>query len=155
MFATGFALGLESVSTTSFNRGPPPQTCSQPSNTQGLSPSTCRRSCPWATYWDGTTWGYLRPPPLQINRLGVIIPKGHNTGKWRLITDLSFPWHCVRSTTLQWRTPRKLSQKWPMGTLLAKFGIESAYRRIPVHPPRLPPSSKALGRQDLYWSHLV
>ena len=27
---------------------------------------------------------------LQINRFGVI-PKGHNTGKWRLITDLSFP----------------------------------------------------------------
>ena len=29
-------------------------------------------------------------PPLHINRFGVI-PKGHNTGKWRLITDLSFP----------------------------------------------------------------
>ena len=30
------------------------------------------------------------PPPIHINRFGVI-PKGHNTGKWRLITDLSFP----------------------------------------------------------------
>lgn len=29
-------------------------------------------------------------PPLHINRFGVI-PKGHNTGKFRLITDLSFP----------------------------------------------------------------
>ena len=29
-------------------------------------------------------------PPVHINRFGVI-PKGHNTGKWRLITDLSFP----------------------------------------------------------------
>ena len=29
-------------------------------------------------------------PPLHINRFGVI-SKGHNTGKWRLITDLSFP----------------------------------------------------------------
>ena len=29
-------------------------------------------------------------PPLHINRFGVI-PKGHNTGKWRLITDFSFP----------------------------------------------------------------
>ena len=29
-------------------------------------------------------------PELQVNRFGVI-PKGHNTGKWRLITDLSFP----------------------------------------------------------------
>ena len=26
----------------------------------------------------------------QINRFGVI-PKGHNTGKWRLISDLSYP----------------------------------------------------------------
>ena len=29
-------------------------------------------------------------PPVHINRFGVI-PKGHNTGKFRLITDLSFP----------------------------------------------------------------
>ena len=29
-------------------------------------------------------------PQLHTNRFGVI-PKGHNTGKWRLITDLSFP----------------------------------------------------------------
>ena len=28
--------------------------------------------------------------PCYINRFGVI-PKGHNTGKWRLITDLSYP----------------------------------------------------------------
>ena len=27
---------------------------------------------------------------LQVNRLGVV-PKGHVPGKWRLITDLSFP----------------------------------------------------------------
>ena len=29
-------------------------------------------------------------PSLQVNRFGVI-PKGHNSGKWRLITDLSYP----------------------------------------------------------------
>ena len=29
-------------------------------------------------------------PQLHFNRFGVI-PKGHNTGKWRLITYLSFP----------------------------------------------------------------
>jgi hypothetical protein len=29
-------------------------------------------------------------PALHVNRFGVI-PKGHNTGKWRLITDLSHP----------------------------------------------------------------
>ena len=28
--------------------------------------------------------------PLHVNRFGIIL-KGHNTGKWRLITDLSFP----------------------------------------------------------------
>ena len=30
------------------------------------------------------------PVPVQINRIGVV-PKGHNSGEWRLITDLSFP----------------------------------------------------------------
>ena len=29
-------------------------------------------------------------PKLQINRMGVI-PKGHTPGKWRMVTDLSFP----------------------------------------------------------------
>ena len=29
-------------------------------------------------------------PPLHINHFGVI-PKGHITSKWRLITDISFP----------------------------------------------------------------
>ena len=29
-------------------------------------------------------------PNLQINRMGVV-PKGHTPGKWRMITDLSFP----------------------------------------------------------------
>ena len=29
-------------------------------------------------------------PGIQINRMGVI-PKGHTPGRWRLITDLSFP----------------------------------------------------------------
>ena len=29
-------------------------------------------------------------PPLHVNRFGVI-PKGNNSGKWRLITDLSHP----------------------------------------------------------------
>ena len=29
-------------------------------------------------------------PSLHINRFGIV-PKGHSTGKWRLITDLSYP----------------------------------------------------------------
>ena len=38
----------------------------------------------------GPVYSFQGLHPLHINRLGVI-PKGHNTGKWRLITDLSFP----------------------------------------------------------------
>ena len=30
------------------------------------------------------------PPNTHVNRMGLT-PKGHNTGKWRLITDLSYP----------------------------------------------------------------
>ena len=29
-------------------------------------------------------------PPLHMHCFGVT-PKGHNTGKWRLITDISYP----------------------------------------------------------------
>ena len=41
----------------------------------------------------GRMLGPLPPtwrPRLHVNRFGLI-PKGHNTGKYRLITDLSFP----------------------------------------------------------------
>lgn len=59
----------------------------------------------------GRLLGPLAPeslPCCHVNRCGVI-PKGHNTGKWRLIVDLSFlpgesvndgidsaPWHTRR-----------------------------------------------------------
>ena len=82
-------------------------------------------------------------PPLHINRFGVI-PKGHNTGKWRLITDLSFPHGksindgidrslCSLSYTTVDDIAAVLAQLG-RGTLLAKVDIESAYRLIPVHP---------------------
>ena len=86
-------------------------------------------------------------PPLQINRFGVI-PKGHNTGKWRLITDLSFPReHSVNDgidpslcslcyTTID--EVASLVTQLGTGSLLAKVDIEAAYRLIPVHPQDRP-----------------
>ena len=82
-------------------------------------------------------------PPLHINRFGVI-PKGHNTGKWRLITDLSFPHGrsindgidrdlCSLSYTTVDDIAAVLAQLGH-GALIAKVDIESAYRLIPVHP---------------------
>ena len=82
-------------------------------------------------------------PPLHINRFGVI-PKGHNTGKWRLITDLSHP--PSRSVndgidpalcSLTYSSVEQVAEvaaSYSPGALLAKIDIESAYRLIPVHP---------------------
>ena len=38
----------------------------------------------------GRMFGHFPSPPLHINRFGVI-PKGHNTGKWRLIYGSLLP----------------------------------------------------------------
>ena len=82
-------------------------------------------------------------PPLHINRFGVI-PKGHNTGKWRLITNLSYPLNfsvndgidpslCSLTYTTVDDIAETAAHLGP-GSLLAKVDIESAYRLIPVHP---------------------
>ena len=80
---------------------------------------------------------------LHINRFGVI-PKGRNTGKWCLITDLSYPAGqsvndgidpdlCrLRYTTVD--HVAEVVASYPPGTLLAKVDVESAYRLVPVHP---------------------
>lgn len=82
-------------------------------------------------------------PSLHISRFGVI-PKGHNTGKWRLITDLSYPegqsvndgiepaWCTLSYTTVD--AVAEIIATLGRGALLAKIDIESAYRLIPVHP---------------------
>lgn len=86
-------------------------------------------------------------PPLQINRFGVI-PKGHNTGKWRLITDMSYPPGqsvndgidpalCSLSYTSVDAVAAMVTL-YPPGALLAKVDIESAYRLVPVHPSDRP-----------------
>ena len=82
-------------------------------------------------------------PPVHISRFGVI-PKGHNIGKWRLITDLSFPPGnsvndgidpaicSLRYTTVE--DVASVAAQLGPHTLMAKIDIESAYRLIPVHP---------------------
>ncbi len=79
---------------------------------------------------------------LHVNRFGVI-PKGH-TGKWRLITDLSFPEGAsvndgtdrdlcsLRYTSVE-RVAQVALQLGP-GALLVKLDVKSAYRLLPVHP---------------------
>ena len=86
-------------------------------------------------------------PYLQVNRVGII-PKGHNTGKWRLITDLSFP---LNQSVNDGIDPSLCSLSYitvedvaavvahlGVGTLLVKVDIESAYRLVPVHPQDRP-----------------
>ena len=74
-------------------------------------------------------------PPLQVNRIGAV-PKGHNTGKWRIITDVSFPKAgsvndgidpslCSQSYTTVDEIARRVAELG-QGTLLAKVDIESA-----------------------------
>ena len=80
---------------------------------------------------------------VHVNRFGVI-PKGHNTGKWRLITDLSYPpGNSVNDgiesslCSLHYTSVEDVAMKAAQlgrGSLIAKVDIESAYRLIPVHP---------------------
>ena len=84
---------------------------------------------------------------LHTSRMGVV-PKGHAPGKWRLITDLSFPEGasvndgidselCSLQYTSVERVAR-VAQQWGPHALLAKVNIKSAYRLVPVHPDDRP-----------------
>ena len=89
--------------------------------------------------------GEVIPPP--VNRF-VVIPNGRNTGKWRLITDLSYPSgqsvnDGVESVfcSLKYTSVDRVAEvvaMYPPGTLLVKIDIESAYRLVPVHPADRP-----------------
>ena len=77
-----------------------------------------------------------------------MIPKGHNTGKWRLTTDLSFPEGASVNDdidpslcSLKYTTVEKVARiivGLGTGALLAKVDIDAAYRLIPVHPQDRP-----------------
>ena len=95
----------------------------------------------------------LGPLPSRIarythrSRIGVI-PKGHNTGKWRLITDLSFPpgssvndgisSALCSLSYISVDTVAAVITSLGQGTLLAKIDVQAAYRLIPVHPDNRP-----------------
>eukprot|EP00731_Ephydatia_muelleri_P013826 Em0007g1136a len=79
----------------------------------------------------------------HYSRIGVV-PKGHNTGKWRLITDLFFPEGFSVNDGI---SPAFCSLSYisvdavavviaslEQGTLLAEIDIQAAYRLIPVQP---------------------
>ena len=79
-------------------------------------------------------------PKTHINRFGVI-PKKYQPGKWRLITDLSFPEGgsvndginpslCSMAYITVDLAARAMSLG--KGSLLAKIDIKSAYRLIPT-----------------------
>ena len=82
-------------------------------------------------------------PELQTSWMGVV-PKGHTPGRWRLITDLSYPedrsvnddiqaeWCSLRYTSVE--IMAAAAQQLGQGTLLAELDIKSAYRLIPVCP---------------------
>ena len=94
----------------------------------------------------GNIFGPFNPhtiTDLHTNRFGVI-PKKHQPGKWRLITDLSFPEgasvnDAIDSSlcSLVYTSVEHVAEvalKLGPGSLLAKIDIKSAYRLIPVHP---------------------
>ena len=72
-------------------------------------------------------------------------PKRHNTGKFRLTTDLSFPPdNSVNDgidsdlCSMAYTTVDQVAAQQGRGALSAKVDIESAYRLIPVHPHDCP-----------------
>ena len=92
----------------------------------------------------------LKPlPSLHINRFGVM-PKGHNNGKWRLITDFSYPAGesvndgiatepcSLTYTKVHVEKVAGVAAQLGRGTHLAKIDIVLVYRLIPVHPGNRP-----------------
>ena len=82
-------------------------------------------------------------PALHINKIGVI-PKGHDSGKWRMITDLSSPRGYSTNDgidrdlcSLVYTTVDTVADavfRLGPGAMMGKTDVESAYRLIPVHP---------------------
>ena len=78
-------------------------------------------------------------PNVHINRVGAV-PKGHTPGKWRIITDLSFPAQGSVNDGINLALFSLLyvsvdqvataAAKLGRGTVLAKVDIESVYRLV-------------------------
>lgn len=82
-------------------------------------------------------------PSVHVNRFGVI-PKKGQAGKWRLITDLSYPeGRSVNDAinpalcSLTYITVDQVATRamsLGRGALIAKTDVKAAYRLVPVHP---------------------
>ena len=82
-------------------------------------------------------------PDVHINRFGVI-PKKYQPGKWRLITNLSYPEGTSVNDaidpslcSLTYTSVDKVAATAAAlghGARLAKIDVKSAYRLVPVHP---------------------
>ena len=90
-------------------------------------------------------------PKVQINRIGAI-PKKHQPGKWRIITDLShqsvndsIDAHCCSMSYVTVDEIARAALSLGKGSLIAKIDIKAAYRLVPVHPE----DRAAVGRQHL------
>ncbi len=80
---------------------------------------------------------------LHINQF-ELVPKGHGSGKWRLIVDLSFPAGGSVNDgidpalcSLQYTSVDTACQnilRLGQGANLAKFDVSGAFRTVPVHP---------------------
>ena len=95
---------------------------------------------------EGRMFGPLpldRTRGLHINCMGAV-PKGHTPGRWRLITDLSYPEGGSVNEGIQPQlcslhytsveSVAAVARQLGKGALLAKLDIKSAYRLVLVHP---------------------
>ncbi len=93
---------------------------------------------------------------IHLNRFGLV-PKGHASGKWRLIVDLSFPAGnsvnegidlglcSLQYTSVDFACHKVL--ELGQGVNLAKFDFSGSFRTVPVHPD----DRHLLGMQ--WWGH--
>ena len=82
-------------------------------------------------------------PTVHINQFGVI-PKKHQSGKWRLITDLPYPEDASMNDTIKLElcslfnitVDEVAARAISVGrnSLLAKIDIKGIYRLLPVFP---------------------
>ena len=85
--------------------------------------------------------------PLHTSRFGVI-PKGHQSGKWRLIVNLSAPkWASVNDGirpelcslhSASVDDAAEVVLRLGQGCVMAKLDIKSVYCIVPVHPDDRP-----------------
>lgn len=137
--------GLELGFRVGFRQGSPLSSATRNMHSASLHPSVVDDYL-GAEAQEGRMLGPFPPGKidgLHINRMGVV-PKGRTPGRWRLITDLSYPDggsvnNGIRSDLCALRyisveLVARVAQSLGKGSLLAKLDIKSAYRLIPVHP---------------------